>query len=358
MMEQDWSSLTAMAIRQFQNELPFVLYAKPGQDSVKAMLQHDAVLHTTTDFDEPGFVFVSFDSEDRFLIPQHKSDILTCKIPQTILSAETVRPVENPDAKTNFETLVSKGIAAIQAGEFGKVVLSRTEAVSISNFDFLEAFKQLLAMYPTAFRYCWFHPETGLWMGATPERLLKIDNNCFETVALAGTQPFTDSENVTWGEKEKEEQQFVTDFIAEGLRSSVSGIELSEPFTARAGNLLHIKTEISGKLNSDSGLKSVLDILHPTPAVCGYPKEEARKFILENEGYDREFYSGFLGEVNFGENKKTDLFVNLRSMKINGNTAHLYIGCGITRDSNPEKEYVETVNKSLTMKKVLCNWIS
>jgi isochorismate synthase len=73
----------------------------------------------------------------------------------------------------------------------------------------------------------------------------------------------------------------------------------------------------------------VISVLHPTPAVCGLPKQEAKDFILENEGYDRKYYTGFLGELNkeaFNkETLKSDLYVNLRCMKIKDNQAHLYV---------------------------------
>ena len=96
--------------------------------------------------------------------------------------------------------------------------------------------------------------------------------------------------------------------------------------------------------------------MHPTPAVCGLPKNSAKAFILENEPHDRHFYSGFLGELNssFSTNSRSsDLFVNLRCMQIEDSKAHLYMGCGITKDSIPEKEWEESVNKSMTIKKVL-----
>jgi isochorismate synthase len=97
--------------------------------------------------------------------------------------------------------------------------------------------------------------------------------------------------------------------------------------------------------------------LHPTSAVCGLPKKEAKEFILQNEGYNREYYSGFLGELNIDfvtfKTLQTDLFVNLRCMKIIKNKASLFVGCGITKESNPLDEYMETVNKSMTMKKII-----
>ena len=103
-------------------------------------------------------------------------------------------------------------------------------------------------------------------------------------------------------------------------------------------------------------MKEIVQLLHPTPAVCGLPKEIAKEFIIENEPYDRGFYTGFLGELNCSfTNKKasSDLFVNLRCMEIKNSQAHLYMGCGITKDSIPEKEWEESVNKSMTMKMVL-----
>ena len=104
-------------------------------------------------------------------------------------------------------------------------------------------------------------------------------------------------------------------------------------------------------LDKNSDLKQLISVLHPTPAVCGFPKLEAKKFILENENYNREYYSGFLGELNIHD--ATDLYVNLRCMQIKNNQIHLYIGGGITKDSIPEKEWIETANKAMTMKKIL-----
>jgi isochorismate synthase len=176
-------------------------------------------------------------------------------------------------------------------------------------------------------------------------------------MALAGTQNYEDTIDVVWEKKEMEEQQFVTDFILDSIKSLTTEVAVSSPYTLKAGGVLHIKTDIEGKLNKDSNMKQVVSVLHPTPAVCGLPKQSAKNFILENEEYDREYYTGFLGEINKKEfskdTSKTDLYVNLRCMQIKDKRAHLYIGCGITEASIPEKEWKESVNKSMTMKRVL-----
>lgn len=261
------------------------------------------------------------------------------------------------DGKTDFENLVKKGIAFIETQAVQKVVLSRKETLSLDDFNFVSVFQKMLSAYPAALRYCWFHPEIGMWMGATPEQLLKVEKSNFKTVALAGTQKFESNTEVIWQEKERQEQQFVTDFICGELEDEVFSLQKSEPYTFRAGTIVHLKTDIDGVFNSDFDLGKVLKILHPTPAVCGLPKPVSRKFILENEGYDRKFYAGFLGELNrnYGknENDDSDIYVNLRCMEIEEQHIHLYIGCGITKDSDPEKEYLETANKAMTMMGIL-----
>ena len=97
--------------------------------------------------------------------------------------------------------------------------------------------------------------------------------------------------------------------------------------------------------------------MHPTPAVCGLPRDLAKDFILENEDYDRSFYTGFLGELNINSSKlnkqKTELFVNLRCMSVDDYKARIFVGGGVTKDSIAKKEWQETVSKTQTIKKVL-----
>jgi isochorismate synthase len=186
-------------------------------------------------------------------------------------------------------------------------------------------------------------------MGATPEQLVKINQNQFETVALAGTQLY--SENVIWATKEKEEQQFVTNYILDKVTCKVNELIVTDAETVKAGNLAHLKSLISGELTADFQVNDLIKTLHPTPAVCGLPKEKTIDFILKNEGYNRKYYAGFLGEYN--KENLTDLFVNLRCLEVDDDVVNIYVGCGITKDSIPEKEFVETENKSMTIRNVL-----
>lgn len=361
--------------KQYTDNLPFVAYRKPNNTALKGLLQKDQALHLTSECTESGFVFAPFDNnQSSILIPISNS---------SIISSDFIKLTQNETSNKNHEVLldqklhhieiVDKAIDAIQNNEFQKVVLSRNELVQLENSNPITIFKNLLNTYDSAFVYCWYHPKVGLWLGATPETLLNIEGRRLSTMALAGTQKFNGTLDVAWQNKEKEEQQFVTDFIVSSLKSSVDILKTSEVETVRAGNLLHLKTKITATLKPELfNLKVLIEALHPTPAVCGLPKEAAKQFILENENYDRAFYTGFLGELNFKEktarnsnrhNVENDvyasiktisnLFVNLRCMQYIDNQAIIYIGGGITKDSIPENEWDETVSKSQVIKSIL-----
>lgn len=336
--------------------LPFAVYSKPGSKVFTGIFQVTRERFTVTDYTVKGFIFAPFGDGFTAFIPHNQSDIVTTELkPEHAPPPADWLPADSSYGKAHFENLVSQCITVIKSGKFDKLVASRTEVIENESIDIIALYKRLLYAYPNALRYCFFSPETGIWMGATPEQLLKVEANTLHTVALAGTQLYNPEEKVVWQEKEKKEQLFVTQYIKSTLLPFSTNISATEPYTVRAGNLAHIKTDISAEIASKSTLKEVINALHPTPAVCGLPKAEALSFLTDHEGYNREYYAGYLGELNhdFATGQpKTDLFVNLRCMKVTDNKAHLYIGCGITADSNPEKEYIETVNKSMTMKKL------
>ena len=362
---------------------PFVAYRKPDSRLVQAVLQQDKNTNRIKDFDESGFIFAAFNSEDQpFFIPFNNSEIIEFEelshgsIDSDLyenLATEVDFEYLEEDQKIH-ENLVQKGIDGIKAGDMKKVVLARSEKVQVHDPDPIRIFKKLLNKYSQAFVYVWFHPKTGFWLGASPETLLKTERNKFRTMALAGTQLFKGKTEVEWKQKEVDEQQIVTQYILDSLDkvSGIKSIEASKPYTAKAGNLLHICTDVSGFMAQPEKIREIMRALHPTPAVCGLPKGKALDFILKNENISREFYSGYLGELNRktenrrSSNKrnqenqqfssistKSDLYVNLRCMKLKDGNARIYVGGGITRDSNAADEWMETVNKSQTMKAVL-----
>ena len=357
------------------NKLPFVAYRQPGSKEIKGLLQTDDLVYTVETFEEKGFVFAPFDdSETSILIPLNNSEELqTSYVSGSVFASEIKQFPFNEKEKELHIQLVEKGIKAIENHEFEKVVLSRRETLKIKDSSVFQIFERLLSNYPLAFVYCWYHPKIGLWLGATPETLMKIEGHQFSMMALAGTQDYQGTLDVAWKDKEKKEQQIVTDFIVENLKSHVENIQVFDVETVKAGNLVHLRTMISAKLKTNIfNLKDIVSALHPTPAVCGMPKQVAKDFIMKNEDYKRMFYSGYLGELNYEttissrsskrnienraysiQRKCSQLYVNLRCMQIKNNMALIYIGGGITKSSNPEKEWEETVSKSKIIKRVL-----
>ncbi|MCB0473578.1 MAG: chorismate-binding protein [Flavobacteriaceae bacterium] len=331
--------------------VPCVAYRLPGTTMLKAWFQaHDECI-TTMDYSEPGFVFAPFDASERsVLFPSAYSEIVVCNYPSLKEEPVSKELLIEPKGQERLDhiALVGKGIDFLKETGYKKVVLSRQQRIEIEQPNVIATFKKLLNRYPAAMGYCWYHPKVGLWLGATPETLLKIRDNTFTTMALAGTQVYNGTLEVTWDEKEKQEQQYVTDFITDRLMNVQ---RISGPVTVRAGNLVHLCTIIEGALSSQFTLQRLIALLHPTPAVCGLPQAEARQFILENEHYQRTFYTGFLGELNLDND--TNLFVNLRCMELVNRKPVLYIGGGITIDSDPVNEWEETVSKSKVMLKVI-----
>lgn len=357
---QSMVDLLEIANGHLHDKMPFVLYNKPNSKELIGIFQKNDFLYTVKDFEEQGFVFAPFDESQIVLLPAHQSEIKMAFFEVTLDpdGIQSSLKVDRSEVKIVYESLISKAIQEIQSGRFSKVVLSRKETVKLLQFDAVTIFQRLFNFNPTAFSYCFYHPKVGLWMGAFSEQLLKMKGATFFTSAVAGTQLFQGTLDVEWGYKEQKEQQYVSDFILEKLNEAASNFTISPTYTIKAGTLLHLKTDIQGTVNLKSSLKLMLELIHPTPAVCGLPFDKAKEFIYKNEGYNREYYSGYLGELNtdfISQQKNTDLYVNLRCMKVDLQAleAHIYVGGGITKDSIPEKEWNETINKSKTIGKVI-----
>ncbi|MEH0158290.1 chorismate-binding protein [Limibacter armeniacum] len=290
---------------------------------------------------------------------QTLDQMLSDGIPESALQSEFHVSTDTPShlSQSHFEQIVSQGIQGIKDGLFKKVVLSRTkEATLPANYDVVENFFTLCEAYPAAFVSMVSVPGLGTWVGASPETLISVDENqVFRTVALAGTQAKGNqtTAEARWAQKEIEEQALVGRYIINCFKK----IRLREydeqgPRTVAAAHLLHLCSTFAVDMQSANfpQLGTVmLELLHPTSAVCGMPKEETLAFILANEGYDRALYSGFIGPVNIEQ--RTDLFVNLRCMQALKGKAVLYAGAGITEDSEPINEWKETELKMETMLK-------
>ena len=337
----------------YKNNLPFVAYNKPNSSIVKGIFQEDDTLHLVKDFSEKGFVFAPFDSkENAILIPNHLSSSAKVDLAKENKFVANTPAEESMEARENHIEFVGRTINYIESSRLEKIVIARAKQVSNKGLEVFSVFEKLIRSYRRATCYIWFHPKVGMWMGATPEILLEIKDSTFKTMSLAGTQKFVDTTDVIWGTKEVEEQQMVTDYVLSNLKTVTDSLEVSDTYTAKAGSLLHLRTDIKGEIKTDNAVAKLIEVLHPTPAVCGFPREASKSYILKNENFDRSYYTGFLGELHM--DGSSAFYVNLRCLEVvDENSLRLYVGGGITAKSNPEKEWEETVAKCKTMESIL-----
>lgn len=245
----------------------------------------------------------------------------------------------------------------LERGVFRKIVLAR-KSTQHTRLSAEALFQKACRLYPRLFVALVYTEPSGMWLMATPEILLQGNGNAFHTMSLAGTQkapattipPLSTKavEGLEWPQKDQEEQQYVTDYIEACIRTFSDDYRLQGPYTMTAAHLCHLRTDIHFRLPCADVLGDVLEALYPTPAVCGIPKEPARRFILRHEHEPRRYYSGFVGMLS--PHADTHLFVSLRCMRLlPGGICELYAGGGLLKESEMEKEWRETEAKMQTM---------
>lgn len=327
--------------------LPFVLFRYPNEERILCYYQNDKQEHRTTSFEEEGFVFSSFDRETSSLyIPATNQKIIEVDAPLKQAFSPPLLPLNGKD---KFEEAVEEAVKEINASSLEKVVLSAPFFVP-NKRNGASIFASLTQKYPNAFVYYWSHNATGNWLGATPEHFISLEENQMDTMALAGTLAV--GTQADWTEKEYHEQELVTKSIVNALQKvvPVAAIKVGDRQTIQAGSLQHLQTSIRVDAQGVP-LRDLIEVLHPTPAVGGLPVEKAQLFIRKHEGYDREYYAGFLGV--FKQNKSAKLFVNLRCGKVTENNIQLFAGAGITHNSEPTKEWNEICGKAMTFLSVI-----
>lgn len=250
--------------------------------------------------------------------------------------------------------LVQDAIDEIDNSSTDKIVISRVELVDRdSKLHLHEIFNGLCEAYPTAYVSLVHHPEAGIWIGASPETLLQGWQCYFQTMALAGTRKLLPGmTEVSWRPKEREEQAMVADFIS-GVLEDLDATIMAKtgPVSSLAGQMAHLKTMFEFEFDGD--VHTLIQKLHPTPAVSGLPQKDSIEFIVDREPHDREYYAGYMGVINPKGN--TRLWVNLRNMQVFDKHFALYIGGGITSDSQAMEEWQETQLKAGTLLSVLQN---
>ena len=350
----------------FQKNIPFVVYRYPGNSKIFTRIQLSGkiiyVENTGEVIDKEGFIYAPFHRKTDFPVIFFEPEIIieNNDVPEDLPDKINNSAPLYPDFPVNIPVETPKSEYLENAKNFiksfdetfRKAVLSRVQIEKKpQDFNPGRYFLKLSEAYPGAFCHLIHIPGAGTWAGATPEILLSSGPEFTKTVSLAGTR--TENGSHKWDNKESEEQQIVTDYIESVLsQSGITSVVKEKTKTIKAGNALHLSTVFRFKTSEISGRTGqIVEKLHPTPAVCGYPKEKALELILQTEKHNREYYSGFMGTVNV-ENA-TNLFINLRCMKILPDKLALFTGGGLTKDSVPEKEWEETVLKAKTLLAIL-----
>ena len=327
----------------------FVYYRLPGEGKVMKQIAERVHALTPEAFLQreiaEGFVFVPFQTEQKLIWFDGDHEL-----PGDSAEMEEDMPADNgiyllgEDAEIYIQQL-NDFMNGMRQKELVKAVFSgRREVAGKALKGAPELFARILKAYPEAFVYFARIPGYGLWMGASPEGLLRFDNGKVESMALAGTKPL--DKPADWTDKEFEEHRYVSEYILGLFKQCGCGeTRVVGPYESRAGNLLHLRTDFQSFADFRQAMKLAF-LLHPTPAVCGVPVKESMQFILENEGYSRQFYTGFLGPVS---QQKLDFFVNLRCAKLEDDRMVLFAGGGITLASHPLDEWKEARSKSETI---------
>jgi isochorismate synthase len=365
------SILTTCLSHSIREKDGFAVFRLPGSGRITLISGKTETIsladHKLEDSPE-GFILAPFDnngkahfiSAERLISFDASGEIISERGCENLLHSGEAEPVADLPAAVNlpagpdYMQLVRNAVQEIKENRLKKVVLARTRNIS-TDVKPARLFLNLCKFFPNSFLSLVWHPDYGVWAGASPEILVSLNSNkIFRTVALAGTQKLQDGQteaDAVWRQKEIEEQALVSRYIINCFKSiRLREYEEEGPKTARSGSLVHLKTIYSVDtidVNAPYLLSTMINLLHPTSAVGGMPREEAIRFIRENEKLDRSLFSGFTGPVNI-ENS-TDIFVNIRCARLFKEGAQLYAGAGITEESVAENEFIETEIKMDTI---------
>lgn len=286
--------------------------------------------------------FFSYNGSDQIIF---RGDIIDASSEfslSSITNEDLIKDLTNSTAETKEEycATLQEVIKVIKENNLPKLVYSRRKIFTdFKVIDYKESFNKLCDSYPNAFRYL-FNDGQNAWMGAFSEVLGKFNKTTyeFETMALAGTLPVSEE----WSEKEIEEQKPVTTYIQDILKKYSKDVQQSETYDHISGNIKHLRTDFKTSIKPED-LDNIIRDLHPTPAVCGIPKDFCNENIRKYEKFSREFYAGY---IKVETEESIFYFVNLRCARLYKDAVHIFVGGGITAQSNPEKEWRETELKS------------
>ncbi|NDW12384.1 isochorismate synthase [Bacteroides sp. 214] len=335
----------------------FALYRLPGDAQVRFLQQKQGEVAVYTDISQlngkDGFVIAPFRIADECPVLLIEGEEILLPIETEVVEDAIAGKEQYAAVSSAYKECYNIFSAALQTGSLEKLVLSRNEQMARkSSFSPYKTFRKACKCYTRSYVYLCHTPQSGTWIGSTPEIILAGEGENWHTVALAGTQIMQGEVLPTaWDEKNSKEQRLVSDYIRQCL--DTFGLPICEegPHAVRAGQLAHLRSDFRFILKERDKLGDLLALLHPTPAVCGLPKNDSYRFIRMHEGYDRRYYSGFIGRIN--RSGRSDIYVNLRCMHVDTSTLTLYAGGGLLASSDLQEEWRETEDKLYTMRAII-----
>ncbi|MEA5535145.1 isochorismate synthase [Crocosphaera sp. XPORK-15E] len=272
----------------------------------------------------------------------------------------SIHPQTKYKMAQNFKASVASALNSIKANHFHKLVLAHAlDLKSPTDFSLINCLNNLRISYPDCYVFALNNGQGNCFIGASPERLISIQNQQLVTDALAGSSPRGKNkknddylgQNLLKSEKERREHQVVIDCIthrlfALGLTPQISPLKL-----LKLSNIQHLWTPIYTQLSPHIHPLEIVAKLHPTPAVSGFPTEITCEEIQRYETFERGLYAAPLGWIDYQGN--SEFIVGIRSALISGNHARLYAGAGIVEGSEPDKELAEIQLKFQALLKAL-----
>jgi len=251
----------------------------------------------------------------------------------------------NPE---DFKRSVLSSLAAIDSNKLSKIVLAQAlDVTSRAPFNLFESLNNLRILHSDCYIFCISNGKGKNFIGASPERLISIENQELTTDALAGSAPrgkttLEDDDLVNCllsSEKERREHRLVIDFITQHLGQLGLVPQILPPRLRQLSNIQHLWTPIQAKVPTNVQPLEIVAALHPTPAVAGVTRDIACAEIRRYESFERGLYAAPLGWVDYRGN--SEFIVGIRSALIDGDRARLYAGAGIVAGSDPDKELAE-----------------
>ncbi|WP_047979667.1 isochorismate synthase [Ornithinibacillus contaminans] len=299
--------------------------------------------------DNPSEIYNQLKRKEEMLYTQQNVNEVSLHIEER----EAIQPEE-------WKRTVQKATSYITEGHAKKIVLARELRLTLSNeADIAAVLEGLVETQSTSYIFA-FEQGNDCFIGASPERLVKVEQNQLLSTCLAGTAPRGQSteedEKIGYAllhdEKNLQEHDFVVQMIKTSIAKFCDTIQVPDkPVLYKLRNLQHLYTPVRGGFKAGSSIFNVVEALHPTPALGGEPREAALAFIREEELLERGWYGAPIGWID--SNQNGEFAVAIRSGLIQGNQASLFAGCGVVADSDPEAEFEETSIKFLPMLTVL-----